>query len=288
MNLAARSVTFWDVPMRRCSARTSRRGSRRCRREPREGQAARPRPGHHPDPLQQRAGGAARGGQGPDHRGRPERRRPTPPHPPRGVPWSCRRRRRCAALPRPRPTRGSGRSSRCARSPGYGSAKLPRLQAGDFDLRARQTPVRRQVQREVAAGVEIRPPKYGSERTVHLADGLVDDRQGAPDTRCPARDRALAVPRRERQPAAPEHGRLLVAQDAHGGRLPDRQAARPPALLRLGPDRRRLRRRHRPARPRARQRDHHARRPTRTSGRPPRTAPGPAAAALLAAVLGDC
>jgi hypothetical protein len=33
--------------------------------------------------------------------------------------------------------------------------------------------VRRQVQREVAAGVEIRPPKYGSERTIHLADGLV-------------------------------------------------------------------------------------------------------------------
>lgn len=47
------------------------------------------------------------------------------------------------------------------------------VQAGDFDLRARQLQVRRQVQREVAAGVEIRPPKYGSERTVHLADGLV-------------------------------------------------------------------------------------------------------------------
>ena len=47
------------------------------------------------------------------------------------------------------------------------------VQAGDFDLRARQLQVRRQVQREVAAGVEIRPPKYGSERTIHLADGLV-------------------------------------------------------------------------------------------------------------------
>ena len=33
--------------------------------------------------------------------------------------------------------------------------------------------MRRQVQREVAAGVEIRPPKYGSERMIHLADGLV-------------------------------------------------------------------------------------------------------------------
>jgi len=47
------------------------------------------------------------------------------------------------------------------------------VQAGDFDLRARRLDVRRQVQREVAAGVEIRPPKYGSERTIHLADGLV-------------------------------------------------------------------------------------------------------------------
>jgi integrase len=46
------------------------------------------------------------------------------------------------------------------------------VQAGDFDLRARRLQVRRQVQRESAAGVEIRPPKYGSERTVHLADGL--------------------------------------------------------------------------------------------------------------------
>jgi integrase len=45
--------------------------------------------------------------------------------------------------------------------------------AGDFDLRARQLQVRRQVQRESAAGVEMRPRKYGSERTVHLADGLV-------------------------------------------------------------------------------------------------------------------
>jgi integrase len=47
------------------------------------------------------------------------------------------------------------------------------VQAGDFNLRVRRLDVRRQVQRESAAGVEIRPPKYGSERTVHLADGLV-------------------------------------------------------------------------------------------------------------------
>jgi integrase len=47
------------------------------------------------------------------------------------------------------------------------------VQAGDYDLRVRWLQVCRQVQRESGGGVEIRPPKYGSERTVHLADGLV-------------------------------------------------------------------------------------------------------------------
>jgi hypothetical protein len=59
-------------------------------------------------------------------------------------------------------------------------------------------------------------------------------------------------------PAAPEHRRLLVAQDARFGRPPDGQAARPPALLRLGTDRGRLRRRHRPTGARPLQRDRHA------------------------------
>ncbi len=48
------------------------------------------------------------------------------------------------------------------------------LRVGDFDLSARTLSVQRQVQRAGAAKVEIRPPKYGSERTVYLADGLVD------------------------------------------------------------------------------------------------------------------
>jgi integrase len=47
------------------------------------------------------------------------------------------------------------------------------VQVGDVDLSGRTLLVRRQVQRERGGGVEIRSPKYGSERTVYLADGLV-------------------------------------------------------------------------------------------------------------------
>jgi integrase len=47
------------------------------------------------------------------------------------------------------------------------------LQAGDIDFLRRQLFVSRQVQRAPEGAVEIRPPKYGSERTVFLADGLI-------------------------------------------------------------------------------------------------------------------
>ncbi|WP_345384853.1 site-specific integrase [Pseudonocardia yuanmonensis] len=47
------------------------------------------------------------------------------------------------------------------------------VQLGDVELLGRRLQVRRQVQRENGGGVEIRPPKYNSERTIHLPDGLV-------------------------------------------------------------------------------------------------------------------
>lgn len=47
------------------------------------------------------------------------------------------------------------------------------LQAGDFDLPAGTLTVSRQVQRANGHAVEIRPPKYGSERTVYLPSDLV-------------------------------------------------------------------------------------------------------------------
>lgn len=48
------------------------------------------------------------------------------------------------------------------------------VQVSDIDFLRRQLHVRRQVQRTTKeAGVELRPPKYGSERVVYLADELV-------------------------------------------------------------------------------------------------------------------
>ena len=44
---------------------------------------------------------------------------------------------------------------------------------GDVDFLGRTLTVARQVQRGPRGAVEIRPPKYGSERTVYIADGLV-------------------------------------------------------------------------------------------------------------------
>jgi integrase len=48
------------------------------------------------------------------------------------------------------------------------------LQVGDVDFLRRTLVVARQVQRAGRDRVEVRPPKYGSERTVFLAPGLVD------------------------------------------------------------------------------------------------------------------
>jgi integrase len=47
------------------------------------------------------------------------------------------------------------------------------VQVGDVDHLRRRLTVARQVQREYGGVVQIRPPKYGSERVVHLPDGLV-------------------------------------------------------------------------------------------------------------------
>lgn len=47
------------------------------------------------------------------------------------------------------------------------------LQAHDVDFLRRTITVRRQVQRAGKGHVEIRPPKYGSERTVYVPDGLL-------------------------------------------------------------------------------------------------------------------
>lgn len=49
------------------------------------------------------------------------------------------------------------------------------VQVGDIDFLRRQLHVTRQVQRAGGRKVEIRPPKYGSERTIYLAGDLVSN-----------------------------------------------------------------------------------------------------------------
>jgi integrase len=48
------------------------------------------------------------------------------------------------------------------------------VQLGDVDFVRKSLKVTRQVQRAPGATIVIRGPKYGSERVVHLADGLID------------------------------------------------------------------------------------------------------------------
>jgi integrase len=48
------------------------------------------------------------------------------------------------------------------------------VQLGDVDFIRKQLKVTRQIQRAADASTDIRAPKYGSERVVHLADGVID------------------------------------------------------------------------------------------------------------------
>jgi integrase len=62
------------------------------------------------------------------------------------------------------------------------------VQAGDIDFLRRTLTVSRQVQRAPGGGVEIRAPKYGSERPVYLADGLVTILAAHLAAHCPGTD----------------------------------------------------------------------------------------------------
>ena len=62
------------------------------------------------------------------------------------------------------------------------------LQVGDIDFLRRALAVSRQVQRAGAGHVEIRPPKYGSERVIYLADELLTTLSAHVADHCPGRD----------------------------------------------------------------------------------------------------
>jgi integrase len=64
------------------------------------------------------------------------------------------------------------------------------VQVGDIDFLRRTLTVARQVQRASGGTVEIRPPKYGSERTVYLADALVKILSAHIASHCPGADPA--------------------------------------------------------------------------------------------------
>jgi integrase len=60
------------------------------------------------------------------------------------------------------------------------------LRVDDVDFLRRTLTVARQVQRGPRGAVEIRPPKYGSERTVYLADALVQILAAHVGEHCPS------------------------------------------------------------------------------------------------------
>ena len=62
------------------------------------------------------------------------------------------------------------------------------LQVGDVNFLRQTLTVARQVQRGNGGQIEIRPPKYGSERTVYLADGLVTILAAHIAAHCPGAD----------------------------------------------------------------------------------------------------
>jgi integrase len=83
------------------------------------------------------------------------------------------------------------------------------VQVGDVDFLRRTLSVARQVQGANGGPVEIRPPKYGSERAVCLADGLVEILSAHVAAHCPgtAPDGSCSAPvtlcRRTRTRSAP-------------------------------------------------------------------------------------
>ena len=70
------------------------------------------------------------------------------------------------------PTRGSGRSSALCAFAGLRLGEAAALKVTDVDFLRREIHVRRQVQRVNGGEIEIRLPKYNSERTIHAAQAL--------------------------------------------------------------------------------------------------------------------
>jgi integrase len=87
------------------------------------------------------------------------------------------------------------------------------VQVSDVDFLRRTLTLSRQVQREKGGGIEIRPPKYGSERIVFLAPALVEILAAHVEQECPGDrptdgcSRGRAQSPRIRTPSATAGGR---------------------------------------------------------------------------------
>ena len=150
----------------------------------------------------------------------------------------------------------SGRSSRSARSPGSGSARPPASGWRTSTSCVAPSPSPARCSGPAAARSRSGRPSTAASGSCSCARTGRD--AGRARRRARPGGRALDVHRRRRPAAAPEHRRPPLAHRDRGRRALRAAAARPPALLRLGADRLRLRRRHRPAGPRARLGDHDA------------------------------
>ncbi len=111
----------------------------------------------------------------------------------------------------------------------------------------------------VRSGSARPPPSRSGTSTSCDAPSWSRDRCSAPAASRSGRPRTAASGRCSSRPASSTSWPRTWPVTAPDGSWPGRPTpARPPALLRLGTHRLRLRRRHRPASPRARQRDHDA------------------------------
>ena len=124
------------------------------------------------------------------------------------------------------------------------------VQVGDIDFLRRQLAVSRQLQRD-GNGYAVRPPKYGSERVVYLPDELVTILSEHVATHLDDADPTRWLFTVDDEPMYDNAITWRWRATRTAAKLAARPAPRPPALLRLRPDRRRLRCRHRPASPRA-------------------------------------
>ena len=127
------------------------------------------------------------------------------------------------------------------------------LQLADIDFLRRSLDVRRQVQRAGVGAVEVRAPKYGSERLITFPTVCSRCWPGTFRSTGPVTTRRAGCSRTPLDFPAPEHGGSSVAHGVQAPRARQPDAAWPSTFLCLGLGRSRVRRGDCPALPRPRE-----------------------------------